>query len=233
MKLKKLSSPAFSRIFFCGAVLSFALSAKAQTNDKVAVGTRNPTETLHLNGTLRVAVLPEDGEQLIFTNNSGKAEANHDQRYTSYRVVVADKNGVLGLAPAPPVGYFYMPPVLLPLSEYAMKNSFKTTTEYTYTPAPAGTQNINGTYKVDLHKLYEKQFKHPQATSSTTSELPFHGASELDFFVTYYDPAVFANVTLSNAGILTYSVKKQQVAGVWKDISPTGNTLMNIIFRVK
>lgn len=217
--------------------LAFSFLVHAQTNNKVAVGTRTPSETLDVNGILRIAVLPEDGEQLIFTVNggaeNGKSAASYDQRYTSYRVVLADQNGVLGLAPTPPIGFFYMPPVLLPLSQYAVSNQFNDSTIYTYAAAPAGKPELNGAYTVNLHKLYELQFISPRAQSSSASILPFYPSNKLDFFVTYYDPVIFTDVKLSIDGILTYNVKKKNVNGEWKDITPTEKTFMNIIFHLK
>lgn len=231
----KIFRSSLLRFLLCGMMFGSSILAQSQTNNRVAVGTRTPSETLDVNGVLRVAVLPEDGEQLIFTVNggseNGKPAASFDQRYTAYRVVMADQNGVLGLAPTPPSGFFYMPPVLLPLSKYAVDNLFNEAGTYSY--GSASSPDVSGVYCVNLHKLYEKQFRTPQASSTTTSPLPFHSAHELDFFVTYYDPSIFTNVQLNNNGILTYNVKRKKVGSEWKDITPTENTFMNVIFRLK
>lgn len=227
MKIMKLSQQPLLRTLFCGVALCLALTAHAQSNNKkVAVGTRTPTETLDVNGTLRVAVLPEDGDQLIFTQSDGTAAANFDQRYTANRVVMADKNGVLGFAPAPPAGFFYMPPVLLPLSKYAVDNVFAGK-GFGY-EAPAAGASVNGTYTINLHSLYQEQFQ-TTTKSNASASLPVYPAAQLDFFVTYYDAEIFQDVQLSNQGVLTYKVKTK--AG--KDITPTENTFMNVIFRVK
>lgn len=237
MAREKIFSQTILRTFLCGVALCFVLATHAQVSNKVAVGTRNPTETLDVNGTLRVTVLPEEGQELIFTvnggTNNGKAAANFDQPYTCNRVVMADVNGVLGIAPTPPGGFFYMPPVLLPLSEYAVTNLFNDPSIYTYTAAPATQLDINGVYTVDLHKLYNKQFSTPQAKSSPSSSLPVHVSSALDFFVVYYDTSVFADVQLSNSGVLSYKVRKKLFGSLWIDIMPTEDTFMNIIFCLK
>ncbi len=230
MTLNKLSNQAISRLFLSGVALCFALTTQAQVNKKVAVGTRNPTETLDVNGTLRVAVLPEDGQQLIFTTSDGKAAPDFNQRYTANRVVVADKNGVLGFAPSVPEGFFYMPPVLLPLSKFALDRDFTDASIYKMTGI---TYTTSGTFNVDLYKLYKKQFQNPQQKSSATSNLPVHEASNLNFFVIYYDSEVFSDVHVSPAGVLTYTVKKQPVNGVWKEIGPTEKTFMNVVFSLK
>ena len=230
MTLNKLSNQAISRLFLSGVALCFALTTQAQVNKKVAVGTRNPTETLDVNGTLRVAVLPEDGQQLIFTTSDGKAAPDFNQRYTANRVVVADKNGVLGFAPSVPEGFFYMPPVLLPLSKFALDRDFTDASIYKMTGI---TYTTSGTFSVDLYKLYKKQFQNPQQKSSATSNLPVHEASNLNFFVIYYDSEVFSDVHVSPAGVLTYTVKKQPVNGVWKEIGPTEKTFMNVVFSLK
>lgn len=230
MTLNKLSNRAISRLFLSGVALCFALTTQAQVNKKVAVGTRNPTETLDVNGTLRVAVLPEDGQELIFTTSDGKAAPDFNQRYTANRVVVADKNGVLGFAPSVPEGFFYMPPVLLPLSKFALDRDFTDASIYKMTGI---TYTTSGTFSVDLYKLYKKQFQNPQQKSSATSNLPVHEASNLNFFVIYYDSEVFSDVHVSPAGVLTYTVKKQPVNGVWKEIGPTEKTFMNVVFSLK
>jgi putative uncharacterized protein (fragment) len=230
MTLNKLSNQAISRLFLSGVALCFALTTQAQVNKKVAVGTRNPTETLDVNGTLRVAVLPEDGQELIFTTSDGKAAPEFNQRYTANRVVVADKNGVLGFAPSVPEGFFYMPPVLLPLSKFALDRDFTDASIYKMTGI---TYTTSGTFSVDLYKLYKKQFQNPQQKSSATSNLPVHEASNLNFFVIYYDSEVFSDVHVSPAGVLTYTVKKQPVNGVWKEIGPTEKTFMNVVFSLK
>ena len=230
MTLNKLSNQAISRLFLSGVALCFALTTQAQVNKKVAVGTRNPTETLDVNGTLRVAVLPEDGQELIFTTSDGKAAPDFNQRYTANRVVVADKNGVLGFAPSVPEGFFYMPPVLLPLSKFALVRDFTDASIYKMTGI---TYTTSGTFSVDLYKLYKKQFQNPQQKSSATSNLPVHEASNLNFFVIYYDSEVFSDVHVSPAGVLTYTVKKQPVNGVWKEIGPTEKTFMNVVFSLK
>lgn len=230
MTLNKLSNQAISRLFLSGVALCFALTTQAQVNKKVAVGTRNPTETLDVNGTLRVAVLPEDGQQLIFTTSDGKAAPDFNQRYTANRVVVADKNGVLGFAPSVPEGFFYMPPVLLPLSKFALDRDFTDASIYKMTGI---TYTTSGTFSVDLYKLYKKQFQNPQQKSSATSNLPVHEASNLNFFVIYYDSEVFSDVHVSPAGVLTYTVKKQPVNGVWKEMGPTEKTFMNVVFSLK
>ena len=230
MTLNKLSNQAISRLFLSGVALCFALTTQAQVNKKVAVGTRNPTETLDVNGTLRVAVLPEDGQELIFTTSDGKAAPDFNQRYTANRVVVADKNGVLGFAPSVPEGFFDMPPVLLPLSRFALDRDFTDASIYKMTGI---TYTTSGTFSVDLYKLYKKQFQNPQQKSSATSNLPVHEASNLNFFVIYYDSEVFSDVHVSPAGVLTYTVKKQPVNGVWKEIGPTEKTFMNVVFSLK
>ena len=230
MTLNKLSNQAISRLFLSGVALCFALTTQAQVNKKVAVGTRNPTETLDVNGTLRVAVLPEDGQELIFTTSDGKAAPEFNQRYTANRVVVADKNGVLGFAPSVPEGFFYMPPVLLPLSKFALDRDFTDASIYKMIGI---TYVTSGTFSVDLYKLYKKQFQNPQQKSSATSNLPVHEASNLNFFVIYYDSEVFSDVALTPAGVLTYTVRKQPVNGVWKEIGPTEKTFMNVVFSLK
>lgn len=76
-------------------IVNFALS---QTG-KVGIETNQPTETLDVNGTTRIRTLPQDGDvNAIYTLPDGNASNNKDQKYTSENFVVADENGVIGIA---------------------------------------------------------------------------------------------------------------------------------------
>lgn len=75
-----------------------AFLAKAQ-NGKVGINTETPKETLHINGTLQVSNLPENG-----ATNSIYTDANASSRtgtFTPTKMVVADVNGVLGVQDIP------------------------------------------------------------------------------------------------------------------------------------
>jgi len=98
------------RYFFllCAVFTTATLAAQTRTKAKVGVNTQNPTENLHVNGTLRVQKLPTDNEAgAIGTKADGSASANFDQTFNAKYVVTADKNGVLGRAAGADPSFFY------------------------------------------------------------------------------------------------------------------------------
>jgi len=107
--------------------------------------------------------------------------------------------------------FFYMPTITIP------------THDSTTGSVLTGTQTIN------LYNNYNEQFGYTggtnQVRSNPTSTIPTLPANELDYFITYYDAAVFENVAVSDTGILTYQVKSTAVR--------TDKTFMNIVFKVK
>jgi len=113
--------------------------------------------------------------------------------------------------------YFYMPSIVLPLD-----NSDPTLYD-TYT---AATQ----TFTVNLYNRYAAQFGMTAAntakSASAVNPLPKYNANQLEYFVTYYDTSVFATVSVSDAGILTYTLKPSP-------LPISEKTFMNIIFEVK
>lgn len=184
--------------------------------DKVGVDTRTPTEVLDVNGTMRVRQLPQKGNSTIFTTTAGTASATANQPFVPNRLVVADANGVLGAASSAAPRWFYMPSVPLPLDPSKVN--------------PPYTTEVSGTYSVQLYNLFAGQFSGGAAfpnrvASSATATLPTPAAADLDYFVTYYDDAVFDHVGISATGLLTYTLKPGFV------VSP--RTYMNIVFQVK
>ena len=75
---------------------------------------------------------------------------------------------------------------------------------------------------IDLHAEYINQYGTPAVSSAgAPAAIPTYANNELYYYVTYYDTTVFANVTVSVTGIMTYDV----IA------SPTDyNTLINVVF---
>ena len=109
--------------------------------------------------------------------------------------------------------FFYMPSILLPLdtSDASVYN--------------AGTQ----TFTVNLYAQYQTQFGLTDATtsakSSTTASLPVFANTDLNYFVTYFDKAVFTNVNVTATGVLTYKLVASPVV--------SEKTYMNIVLQVK
>lgn len=108
---------------------------------------------------------------------------------------------------------FYMPSVVLPVKANALPDA----TNYTYS---------NGIFTVNLFNIYKTQYGSPVAKSLSSANLSVAAAAaDFDYFVLYYDSLVFSSVSLSTAGILSYSVLT--------DYSVSERTFMNIMFKEK
>jgi len=88
---------------------------------------------------------------------------------------------------------------------------------------------LTGTRTLDIYAVYAQQFGFSggagQARSNAASNLPVLPAAGLDYFITYFDTNVFNTVTVSAAGVISYTVKSTAVA--------TEASFMNIVFKVK
>ncbi|MCF8716153.1 hypothetical protein JM658_15085, partial [Joostella atrarenae] len=98
-----------------------------------------------------------------------------------------------------------------------------------YPPSIAIDASVNGNFEIDLYQQYVDQFTLANTATSAFSTnapkaIPTYAANELYYYVTYYDPKVFANVKISDTGVMTYDV----IA------SPADyNSLINVVFVVK
>ncbi len=108
--------------------------------------------------------------------------------------------------------FFYAPSIVVP-------------TDITAPEYNATTQ----TFTLDLYTIYQSQYALSDATSSTKSPaagtLPVMAKEQLDYFVTYYDKAVFTNVAITNNGVLTYKLAAGFVI--------TEKTFLNVVFKIK
>jgi hypothetical protein len=109
------------------------------------------------------------------------------------------------------VYFFYMPSIFLPLD--TSDPAYNTSTQ---------------TFTVDLHAQYVEQFSLALMASvrspGAVTPLPLHTSTELHYFVTYFDSAVFQNVMVDNHGVMTYQLVSSPVL--------SEKTFMNIIFQV-
>lgn len=196
-----------------------ALTLEAQVVNKVGIHTYNPTEILHVNGTMRVENLPIHGAtNSIYTMPDGTASSTKNQTFNARASVVVDGNGVLGKSTHMLPVFFYMPSVVLPIQADAL-----TGTNVTF-------DNGTNKFQIDLYKVYKEQFsmsvsntvKNPGATENI-QVIPNN--TQLDYFVTYFDNQVYDKVGITNAGILTYKVKSSAVK--------TPKTYMNIVLKIR
>lgn len=204
-------------LIMCGG---FAQKIAAQTTPppptpKVGINTDHPTEILHVEGTMRLRLLPKKGDRKIYTRPDGTGSDLQDQPYAPTGVVVADDNGVLGTSQQPPYSFFYMPAVYLPTSPQQVQ--------------PPVTYAANTeVYSLDLYKEYKEQYSgvYPEssAKSPSATELPIeNSAGRLAYFVTYYDNTVFYDVSINSSGILKYKIKDNAVT--------SARSYMNIVLR--
>jgi hypothetical protein len=95
-----------------------------------------------------------------------------------------------------------------------------------YPPSIAVDASTNGTGRtLNLYTQYTAQFATPAVSSAgAPTAIPTYTAAELYYYVTYYDPAVFANVSINASGVMTYDVIAQ----------PSDyNSLINVVFVVR
>ena len=171
------------RYFFllCAVFTTVTLAAQTRTKAKVGVNTQNPTENLHVNGTLRVQKLPTDKEVgAIGTKADGSASANFDQTFNAKYVVTADKNGVLGRAAGADPSFFYMPALFVPTKSEQLPGSQATL--------------VGDVFSINLFENYAHQFGISNKTgmpaivkSNTSANLVLNSPtqSDFDYFVTY------------------------------------------------
>lgn len=208
-------------LFLFAVTLHSVYAQNFDRSNAVGVGVRIPTEKLHVNSTLRIESLPQNGEAKIYNNSSTPTNTFYERK-----VVTVDKNGVFGQARGVPQFIFYMPPILLPLCRETCEGE-RPLGEYTN----EGTTTTDGRFIVDLYRNYQEQFgmtKNASQARSNSTQLPDRGIwnkDQLMFFVTYYDTNYFEDVMVDDNGILSYRVKK--------NVDPSENTYMNIVFRVK
>ena len=176
-----------------------------KTGNNVQLGgslTKATTITATATNTLAVAGL----------QNTAAAAYNGTNGVSTDRVVVADANGVLKQVKATMPKFFYMPSIIVPTAA----DQFV---------AETGVSGESfGT--INLYDRYKKQFGTPMAqNAAVTTALPVLPSGELDYYITWYDTNVFASVSVSNTGILTYTVKA--------NADVTIGSFMNIVFAVK
>lgn len=100
--------------------------------------------------------------------------------------------------------------------------------EFFYFPAiNIPLSNPNGS--LDLYGIYASRWGAPMAMSTTTENQNLADiiipVNMVDFFITYYDDTVIENVVISDAGVMTYTVKSGYVL--------TDESYMNILFKIR
>lgn len=113
-----------------------------------------------------------------------------------------------------------------------------------YMPSIVVPTTVNTRHEVNLYQEYIKQYAHenisnvykddksiipssdrPIASSVGASPLKIYKKNDLDYFVVYYDKNVFTNLSITEDGVLTYTVTAEGA----KNIS--AQTFMNIVLQ--
>lgn len=97
-----------------------------------------------------------------------------------------------------------------------------------YSPSVVVSTDVSdpGFGTIDLYNNYKSQFRAPMVSSvGSAGYINTYNNNQLEYYVTWYDPAVFSNVAISETGILTYQLS------VGADTSKP--SYMNVVFVVK
>jgi len=97
--------------------------------------------------------------------------------------------------------------------------------KFFYMPSIVFDISVVGTFNRNLYNEYINQFGSPMVISSGSTEgIPTLLASQLEYYITYYDTNIFDNLAIDQNGVLTYRVKNSNASE---------KTFMNIVFVVK
>lgn len=114
---------------------------------------------------------------------------------------------------------FYMPSIVVPTTVNT-RHEVNLYQEYIKQYA---NENISNVYKDD--KSIIPSSDRPIASSVGASPLKIYKKNDLDYFVVYYDKNVFTNLSITEDGVLTYTVTAEGA----KNIS--AQTFMNIVLQ--
>ncbi|MBW3519211.1 hypothetical protein, partial [Flavobacterium sp. NKUCC04_CG] len=172
-----------------------------------------------LDGTIKPIDMNSEGSNLVLTTDASgrptwinKSDLNQASQKTS-SVVGATTDVVV------------TPTVTGDNTEYsvAVKAAMP---KFFYMPAVIFDTNTNGAKTKNLYTEYTAQFGAGGGMISSANSsgfIPVLPANQLEFYVTYYDPAVFSNLSIDVNGVLSYTVIGKA----------TRASYMNIVFVVK
>lgn len=103
--------------------------------------------------------------------------------------------------------------------------------KFFYMPSITFKTDVTATGQTkNLYEEYKKQFSlpvngnHAKSTNAPADGIPYFASpTDLYYYVTDYDPAVFSNIQISDEGVMTYNVTA----------AATDCSLINIVFVVK
>ena len=216
------------RNFMKIAIICLLLGNVALSNAQVTIGSGNPPSKFSL-----LDLDTSIGKKALHLPRLTTADAENLVKSTSTN---SDKALAAGLF------IYNVDSNCIELWDGSAWRSFCENTRWFYMPSIVIDVTTSGTFSRDLHLEYKKQFADTDDASTPTNSPtagttlvksdmnapnPFnkiYAANELYFYVTGYDAAVFSNLSITSAGVLTYTVNAANV---------TGATYMNIVFVIK
>src|SRR5690554_3172684 len=193
---------------------------------------KNATDVIQLGGNLikdtkitldenELEIDATDSDLIISGLDNTKVQAtNATTGITDHLLAVDANNNVKALKAAMPK-FFYMPSIIIPTSEEQLDAPGSGTLP--------GDSFEDGEGTIDLYARYNAQFgttgTATQPSSPDAPALPVLPASELHYYITWYDTTVFSSVAVDANGVMTY------------ELLPTADvtmgSFMNIVFAVK
>jgi len=216
--------------------ISLILLGIYSTNAQVGINTKSPKVTLEI---VNTSTDPSTAEGLIapnLTRSQVIAKGNNygsDQTGAFVYITETSASDVLDTKTAKIIstGYYYFDGIIWKRLSY--------NTEQIYLPSfnlPLPVIS-NNTIQFDLYNnVYLKQFTKPAITAPTNeqtfvssnpglTQIPdLYRADQLDYVVTYFDPTIISDVSITSNGILNYKVL---------NTNPTSSSFINIILVVK
>lgn len=193
------------------------------TDDFVKLG-GNLTEETTLTNNGKTLTIATGGTPTKITGllNTSESDYNGTNGVTSDKIVSVGTDGLLKQLKAAMPKFFYMPSFVLPTApDQIIPQSYVSYSNLVYT--------------VDLYQIYTAQFggqfpigssgSGKVSNSNKTTALPVLKSTEFDYYITYFDTSVYTNVSVSDNGVLKYSISK--------DADVTMGSFMNIVFAVK
>ncbi|TLX24934.1 hypothetical protein FE904_14870 [Chryseobacterium indologenes] len=96
--------------------------------------------------------------------------------------------------------------------------------KFFYMPSILISTTTLGSASRDLYADYLQQFTQPMVSSAgSLGKIPVLERGDLEYYVTYLDSTVFTNVTITNGGVMNYTVAN----------NASETSFMNIVFVVK
>jgi hypothetical protein len=182
--------------------------------------TVNPNAMLEIEATNKGVLLPRVA---LVTTNDAAPLAAHVQGMTVYNTASTPAGNTAPARNRVEPGFYY--------NDGTKWNQMITTdnkaVKFFYMPSITFQTDVSATnLSKDLYAEYKAQFENPTtaSTGAPTNGIPFFASpTDLYYYITDYDPAVFSNISINANGVMTYDVTA----------AATDCSLINIVFVVK